>query len=196
MKLVIPFLILIFSLQSLTKADDISEFEIEEMSVGESLLNYMTLEEINKNILTNYYKNGKKRNYYVVGYFNTDTYDQLEIYLKKNDNNYKIKSITGFKILPENCKKIKNQIVNEVSEMFNELEPLSYDDVPHSFDKSGKSIQHQTAFLFKNDVKKDQIRIECTYWSQEMKNQNQFQDTIGVSVITTELLTWIDSGYK
>ena len=61
--------------------------------------------------------------------------------------------------MPENCKKIKNQIVNEVSEMFNDLEPLSYDDVPHSFDKSGKSIQHQTAFLFKNDVKKTKLEL-------------------------------------
>ena len=43
--------------------------------------------------------------------------------------------------------------------MFNDLEPLSYDDVPHSFDKSGKSIQHQTAFLFKNDVKKTKIKL-------------------------------------
>ena len=195
MKVFIAVLVLIFSLQSLTRADDISEFEIEGMSVGDSLLEYMSIEEINNNIFTNYYKNGKKRNYYVTGYFNTNTYDQIEIYLKKTDKNYKIISITGFKIKPKNCKNLRNKIANEISEMFNSLEPISYDDVKHSFDKSGKSIQHQTAFLFKNNPQKDHIRIECTYWSQEMKEKNQFEDTLGVSVITTELLEWISSGY-
>ena len=40
-------LILIFGLQSWTKADDIRDFEIEGMSVGDSLLNYMSLEKLN-----------------------------------------------------------------------------------------------------------------------------------------------------
>ena len=196
MRIFLSVLILIFSLQSWIKADDISDFEIEGMSVGDSLLKYMSIEEINNNIFTNYYKNGKKRNYYATGYFNTDTYDQIEIYLKKNDKNYKIISITGFKIKPKNCKNMKKKIVNEISAMFNSLQAESYDDVPHTFDKSGKSIQHQTAFLFENNPQKDHIRIECTYWSQEMKEENQFDDTLGISVITTELLNWINSGYN
>ncbi len=196
MRIFITVLLLIFNLQSLSKADDIRDFQIEGISVGDSLLKYMSIEEINNNIFTNYYKNGKKRNYYATGYFNTDTYDQIEIYLKKNDKNYKIISITGFKIKPKNCKNMKKKIVNEISAMFNSLEAESYDDVPHTFDKSGKSIQHQTAFLFENNPQKDHIRIECTYWSQEMKEENQFDDTLGISVITTELLNWINSGYN
>ena len=188
--------ILTLSFHSWTKADDIRDFEIEGMSVGDSLLEYMSVEEINDNTFTNYYKNGKKRNYYATGYFNTDTYDQIEIYLKKGDQNYNIVSITGFKVELKNCKKLKKKIVNQISEIFNSLEPISYDDVPHTFDKSGKSIQHQTGFFFENDPKKDHIRIECTYWSKEMKEKNQFNDTIGISVITTELLKWIDSGYN
>ena len=191
----IVFSILIFNFQSSVIANDISEFEIEGMSIGDSLLEYMSVEEINNNIFTNYFKNGKKRNYYATGYFNTNTYDQIEIYLKKSDKNYKIISITGFKIKPKNCKNLKKKIVNEISELFNSIEPISYNNVPHTFDKSGKSIQHQTGFLFKDDPNKDQIRIECTYWSQEMKEKNQFNDTLGISVITTELLEWISSGY-
>ena len=40
MKLFLLFIILIFNLQSLTKADDIKDFQIEGMSVGDSLLDY------------------------------------------------------------------------------------------------------------------------------------------------------------
>ena len=43
-------LLLIFSVQSLTKADDVSDFEIEGMSIGESALNYFD-EEILINLL-------------------------------------------------------------------------------------------------------------------------------------------------
>ena len=46
MKRLLLILILILSFQSWTKADDISEFEIEGMSVGDSLLDYFSEEEI------------------------------------------------------------------------------------------------------------------------------------------------------
>ena len=42
MKIFIGILIIIFNLQSLTVADDISDFEIEGMSVGDSALDYFS----------------------------------------------------------------------------------------------------------------------------------------------------------
>ena len=49
MRVFIAVLVLIFSLQSFTKADDISEFEIEGMSIGDSALDYLSKSEIEKN---------------------------------------------------------------------------------------------------------------------------------------------------
>ena len=49
MKIILAILVLIFSLQSLTKADDITDFEIEGMSIGDSLLNYISDNQIKKN---------------------------------------------------------------------------------------------------------------------------------------------------
>ena len=48
MKVFIAVLVLIFSLQSWTKADDISDLEIEGMSIGDSLLKYVSENEIKK----------------------------------------------------------------------------------------------------------------------------------------------------
>ena len=59
MKVFIAVLVLIFSLQSLTKADDISEFEIEGISIGDSLLDIFTKKEIDS-IEPTYYPNSKK----------------------------------------------------------------------------------------------------------------------------------------
>ena len=50
MKQSILVLILIFSLQSLTKADDIRDFQIEGMSIGDSALNIMTKKEIKETL--------------------------------------------------------------------------------------------------------------------------------------------------
>ena len=46
MRMLITLLILILSFQSWAKADEISEFEIEGMSVGDSLLNFFDKSKI------------------------------------------------------------------------------------------------------------------------------------------------------
>ena len=51
MKRLLLILILTFNFQTWTKADDISDFEIEGMSVGESLLNHISVEKIENNII-------------------------------------------------------------------------------------------------------------------------------------------------
>ena len=47
-KAFITIMILTFTLQSWTKADDISDFQIEGMSIGDSLLDFMSINEIKK----------------------------------------------------------------------------------------------------------------------------------------------------
>jgi len=198
MKRLILILILVFSFQSFSKANDIREFQIEDMSIGDSLLKFMSLNEINNNTFENYFKNGKKRKYYATGFFDTDKYDQLEIYIKTGDNNFKIKAITGFKQINnlQKCLSLKKEIVDEIQNLFIDIEPVTYNDVPHTFDKSGKSKQYQTAFLLKDHRAKDHIRIECTKWSKKIKKEKGFGDTLGISVFSTETLEWVEKGYQ
>ena len=58
LEILISSFILILSFYTSIKADDISDFEIEGMSINESLLNFMTSEEIEKEL------NNKKSFYY------------------------------------------------------------------------------------------------------------------------------------
>ena len=62
MRIFLSFLILIFSFQSWTKADDIREIEIEGMSIGDSLLDFYSQEEI-KNNKVDWYKNDRYIHY-------------------------------------------------------------------------------------------------------------------------------------
>ena len=54
MRTIIAVLVLIFSIQSWTKADDIRDFEIEGMSIGESAIKYFDINDLEK---------GKKERY-------------------------------------------------------------------------------------------------------------------------------------
>ena len=56
-------LVLTFDFQSLTKADDIGDFEIEGISIGDSALDFYTKEKINE-----YYKDWYEPKYSVTAF--------------------------------------------------------------------------------------------------------------------------------
>ena len=75
MRIFIAVLVLIFSLQSWTKADDISDFEIEGMSVDDSLLYYFSKEKILKYKQKNQYPKSDK---YIISTFYEDFFKTYE----------------------------------------------------------------------------------------------------------------------
>ena len=102
-----------FSFQTLAKADDIRDFQIEGISVGDSLLDYLNIKEIKENYLNNYHSKSK---FVDINYPKTSTYDYLYIYTKRNDPNYKINLIRGMMNIEnkKSCLKKKNIIEKEM----------------------------------------------------------------------------------
>jgi len=196
MKFFLAFIILIFNFQSLTKADDIRDFQIEGMSVGDSLLNYMDPEKIN-NSIRNYFEDERK--YYVVGLAdNLNSYDVVDIYLKTGDKKYIIRTIGGLlDISSSKCLSRKVKISKDLENFFPNIKKEEFEK-SHEFDKSNKSKQYQTVFFLKKTKKANDphIRVECSIWSKEVKNKNGFSDSLNVVAMTTEILDWIYSGYK
>ena len=120
-KKLLPILILTLSLQTLVKADDVEDFQIEGMSIGESLLNYMDeniiIEKINSKS-ANYYPN---RSFVVFTYKNKSfkTYDDLGIVISLNDKNYTIHSIEGT-LYMNDCREKQLEVTNELKVFFDE----------------------------------------------------------------------------
>ena len=56
MRIFLAILFFIFNLQSYTKADDVRDFEIEGISIGDSLLNKFSRDEIESFYKAPYYK--------------------------------------------------------------------------------------------------------------------------------------------
>ena len=107
-------LILTFSFQNLSKADDIRDFEIEGISIGDSLLDYYSEGEIKKNIMNEYYKY-KNNKFKKVEFWNLkmDLYDVLAFHIKTNDNKYIVYSIAGAILYRNNIKECyKKKIIS------------------------------------------------------------------------------------
>ena len=137
MKRLLLILILTFTFQILTKADDIRDFQIEGISIGDSLLDLMSEKEINKKSTDKFfYKNNEYYYHYFPSLNFLKTYDALQLTFKNNDPNYIIYSLQGV-IRPINMNecfsKIKN-IKNELNILFNKN--AKFDQGNHSFFKS------------------------------------------------------------
>ena len=119
MRVFIAIIVLIFSLQSWTKADDIRDFEIEGMSIGDSALDFFSEDDINEAIDESY----ADRKYLTKTFLNKNLnlYEALQITYKANDNNKIIVGIVGAIIYPNNinkCKKQMYEIASELSDLF------------------------------------------------------------------------------
>ena len=193
MKVFITALVLIFSLQSWTKANDISDFEIEGISIGDSLLKLMSVNEITSS-KRNYVAAGKK--YYVVGYDkNLKNYEAVDIYLKTNDDKYIVRTISGMIIMNKSdCLKKRKEVVSELKQLFSSAVEKNYEGVSHSYDKDSKV--YQTGFLLKNNNDDDHIRVECTDWTDKITKEKNWGDNLSVSAFTKEVLLWFASGYN
>tara|TARA_Y100000741_G_C17815302_1_gene379878 strand:- start:55 stop:405 length:351 start_codon:yes stop_codon:yes gene_type:complete len=114
MRVFLSVLVLIFNLQSLTKADDISDFQIEGMSIGDSLLDHFSETKV-KNSPSAYYPGSKKyKKIEVQGKYKD--YDLVAFHLKTKDKKYLIAQIQGVIFYDKNLKKCKKK--NERSRKF------------------------------------------------------------------------------
>ena len=192
MKRLLIIFILTLSFQTLSKADDIRDFEIEGMSVGDKLSDFMSINEIKENTLP-YFKD--KRKYYVVGIIdNLKKYDQVEIYLKSNDKSYEIKTILAGVFMDDfnKCIKDKKEIVKKLDKMFTNVKKIS-DSKNHEADPTGNSKQNIDQY---NINYPDHIRVECNKFSEQMKNSGLARNSLNIVVMAKEINDWIASGYN
>ena len=123
MRVFLAVLVLIFSLQSWTKADDIRDFEIEGISIGDNALDYFKKEKIDSN--KSYYPNSKKF-IMIDGSFDRTLQIYDEFYVTYQDNKKRISSwaIQGEwdNGEVENITALPSGVAHEVDEFLTELE--------------------------------------------------------------------------
>jgi len=188
MRVFITLLVLIFSIQSWSKADDITEFEIERMRIGDSLLDHYSKNIINNKIVYPY--NSKKMGVWITpDNIPLEKYDGIQVHLKKNDLNFLIKGISGhiyfFNDDINKCYPLKKKIVNDVRKLFKNSKEYS-GKVKHHLDKSGKTTVDQNYFQLSSG---GSIFIECYDWSEDMP----YGDKLSLSIRSVELSDFVEN---
>ena len=118
LKILLYVLILIFNFQLLVKADDISDFEIEGISIGDSVLDFFSKKDIKKNTW-DYFKNKEFTPLQFDYPKFAETYDAIDISYKTSDQNFTIEALSGIIFYTDKkeinkCYKKMDSIVSDI----------------------------------------------------------------------------------
>ena len=116
--------LIFFTLQTPSWADDIRDFEIEGMSVGDSLLDYYSSEEIElrvSRIISNYKSDKFIRSSFPSGFGSKEfkIYDFIGVHFKKKDSTYKLHVLSGYFLIhnKSECIKKHDEIIKDLSKI-------------------------------------------------------------------------------
>jgi hypothetical protein len=194
MKRLLLILILTFIFQSLTKADDIRDFELEGISIGDSALDFFNKKEISDN--TWEYPNKKFKRVQNDGYDFFKTYDAIDFHYKYNDKKYIIHSISGVLLYENNieqCYDKMDKIILDIQRVFsNKVVMTEKSTFSHPSQKNvdGKSKVTVVEFSFPNA---DELDVACYDYSEVHGSQ----DHLNFNISTSNFSDWLKSeAYK
>ena len=187
MRIFLTVLITILSLQSWTKADDIRDFEIEGMSIGDSLLNHYNKNELNDALEIYGYPGGNDFIYYFLKTKNFQTYEYIQVHVNPKDKDFIIESVEGhiFYKKISDCYKKMNNVKDDIENIIN-IDGL-VDNGKHPTDISGKSTYKRVSFFFNNN---DYAEIVCYDMSKKFEEEGKY-DRLVVSLGTKKLYNFL-----
>ena len=188
MRIIILIFFLAFSLQLSVYGDDITEFEIEDVSIGDSALDHFTNEELKNALEIGKYKSDKFF-YYFLELKNSENYDYLQIHVKKNDVNLFIHGVEGHVMYYENIDECYNKmdiIKLDIDKSFNVKSQR--DTGKHPTDVTGESTYSRIMYKLQN--KRGYAEIICYDLSEKIEKEGAY-DRFVISLGTNELLDWL-----
>ena len=190
MKKLILIFILTLSFHPLAKANDVSDLQIEGMSVGDSLLNFFDKNTIKNGIIKNH--NYNDDSFFTIEIYNHKSfneYQNVSFNVKKNDNTFKIYDISGFNFYTtgaQECLDKVDKVSIEISDVLKNLNKTS-NTGPHIGDPTNKSITKQVIYWHDSGS----INIECYDWSEKITQEKSWMDNFSVGVSTKEFNNWL-----
>ena len=187
MKIILVIFVLFFS--SSVFADDISDFQIEGISVGDSLLDYYSEKEILSNKVNQDYKNDK---FSFIAFWLNDSqiYERIKFGVETKDKDYIIHQISGFIFYDNDIKSCYNQkdlIVKDLSLLLKKSEIFDEGIVTHEADPSGESTDNTVYFYYDSN---DNIKVSCVDWSTRITKEKGWADNLKVVIANSKIVDW------
>ena len=183
--ILILFFLLIF--QSWAKADNIRDLQIEGTSIGDSALDYFSKKEVDSRKKIGFVY--EKKDFYSATFYEKDFfkfYDQIQLHLKKDDENYIIYSVGSKKIYyNHNIKKCHSDMENalkSIKELFTNPKVRDAGIQDWQFDSKVKVKSYYVQLS-----SGDEVAIECYDYPKDY----QFTDDLTIAIDTKEFVKWL-----
>tara|TARA_Y100001970_G_scaffold177117_1_gene215800 strand:- start:836 stop:1429 length:594 start_codon:yes stop_codon:yes gene_type:complete len=192
MKIFVSFLIFIFVFKSWAIADDIRDFEMEGISVGDNLLDHYNTLGVTKKFIEDkkltYYPKSKK--FALTAYKNRGNYKTYyKLQFTIDPTNYEIYKVGGFlEISGKNdCIAKQKKIINDLIETDESLTKFIDDFSKHPADDTGKSISNGVYLDFPSG---DSIDVECYLWGDKLKKEG-YEDNLRINLSTKRITNFL-----
>ena len=186
MKKLLGIVVLGLFLITPSQADDISDFEIEGMSIGDSLLKYVSLDEIKKNMKS--YSGSKIFSRFFKKF---DYYDDVQFHFKTKDTKYIIHAIEGVIYYPNDLKSCQDKRVKVINEIKEALQISKVIDMGKEIHKNNDGIIRSTTYNSYVEFENGYMDMTCYVWNKEQESASNFEDALKISVITKEFDEWL-----
>tara|TARA_B100001059_G_C17532443_1_gene426237 strand:- start:117 stop:701 length:585 start_codon:yes stop_codon:yes gene_type:complete len=174
-----------FTFNANAEDNDIRDFQIEGMSIGDSALDYFTKEEIKKNS-QNYYKDKTFTPVQMDNFPFFKTYSSVDFVYKTNDPKYIIHSIYGVidykNIKIDRCYNKLDIIVDDLRIFLTDFQEIKKKVVTPAFDPKGKITR--VIFLTPEG---GIIAVNCYDYSLA----NGGGDHLGLEIVTKKFNDWL-----
>ena len=196
MKKILLFIIFILNFQTLAKANDIRDFEIEGISIGDSALSFFKKKQIDD--AKSFYP-GNDNFFRVSLKYQSESFERIQLHIKNNDPTYKIYGLSGLIFYKDrntsetNCLKKHKEITKSLSQMLKDLKTTKLKKVAIEHDKTGNSFHHTIYFDF-NDEQTEFIKIGCVIYGDEYFKKEGFYDHLRLGFQTVEFSKWMKNG--
>ena len=189
MRVFIAVLVLIFSLQSWTKADDIRDFQIEGISLGDSALKILSKEKLEEDKIDGFIYEDKR--FYAteaISSNNFQIYNSIELHLKAKDSNYIIYSISGKIIYKDNYEGCVLELENILPDLKQTFPNAKVEDVGVDIWKNYNNQEIKTKSYFLQLPSGDEIALEC--YDQPPERTNNY-DSLKISIDNKEFVNFL-----
>jgi len=179
-----------------SQANDVKDFQIEGISIGDSLLDFFNQDTIQFSRKYQY----KDDKFYSLDIFsdNIKEFDALQFHLKKNDKNYKIYGFSGAvlfgesgKYYPESekkCKIKKKEIESSIKSLFSNVKTRDESLAAVKGDPQA-AIRNDTYFFLNNG----DVWLQCYTYLKKNKEEDNVFDNLRVTILSKEFKKWINT---